>query len=261
MDRIAARIQQPIDAANQAAPAGEQRRREARPCPAAAALGGARQTGGIIARRAGSSDHPVVARHFALQIQLAADQERRRMNPDRRLDQGLQKSRPIVAPLHVPVLVQNDLIEIVRAEHPHQRRWNRDVWFVKSQYGRSGQTIAHHQPPVPPTRFGPERQLVFDRSWKRAAFVFQPIQKVNAGQDTQQTEERNRDPRTENQRQRPCWKRPHLDHDKLIGRGGESRRRQQRTGRHVRQRLPSEPDERRKRTPPDQAAGRRVHAR
>ena len=84
-------------------------------------LGSVREASGIRLRQTGARDDPFVARHLALAVQRARHEQRRRMNPQHREQQRLREPRPVVATLHVRVLVKNHLIELVDRQRLDER--------------------------------------------------------------------------------------------------------------------------------------------
>ena len=63
-----------------------------------------------------SATPPSRRRPARVRSDVAANPERRRMNPEGRFEEHLEQQRPVVEALHVSVLVDDDLIELRRGE-------------------------------------------------------------------------------------------------------------------------------------------------
>jgi hypothetical protein len=86
-----------------------------------AEFGGSRQASGIRFRPASARNNPFIARHLSLAVHCARYRPRRGMHPDYREQKRLHESRPVVAALHVRVLVKDDLIELPRRQRTGKR--------------------------------------------------------------------------------------------------------------------------------------------
>src|SRR5688572_1963524 len=114
------------------------------------------------------------------------------MDPQHRKQQGLGELRPVVASLHVRMLVKNHLIELVDSQRFDERRWNGDARSVESQYRRTRHLVADHQRGTAAARlrFDPEWKPRLDVRRKRTTAVAYRVHGAKAWQHPQQTHKR-----------------------------------------------------------------------
>jgi hypothetical protein len=105
-----------IDASNEMAAAGRPRSREGGNAGRPAHFGHTHQAASVLSWRACTRHDPVVTRHFPFEIDLTAYPGSAGMDPERGIKKRLDQADPIVAPLHMPVFVEHDLIELAARE-------------------------------------------------------------------------------------------------------------------------------------------------
>ena len=111
-------------------------------------------------------DGHLVAGDLTFDVQATVDPPERRMPSGDDADDDLQDVHEIVTPLHVRPLVDQDAIQFVGVERPHERRRDGDHRRSPSEDRRGRHRVGQHERGAPPlaTDAAPVRQARFEHA-------------------------------------------------------------------------------------------------